>query len=225
MSVLCLYLCVCMSVANKKHPPHFNANKCPQYWWGEAASPCESPSIPTDGHAWSRICVSTQDQKCSIPLGKIRTLSVVPWTPQVLMLNEISISSAVFVWLTVVVNKESDKQTDVPITLPLLWLCVRRGRKTLSYCTTTFCHGASSKSKLLVYCRYLSGRLWWGDVFRLESSSLRPRCSYIQTGIGSPAWCRVWCVIWHTETSLAKSHSSLSQKVTAVINKRQTLTR
>ena len=49
----------------------WNVNKCPQYWWGEAASPCESLSIPTDGHAWSRICLSTQNQKCSVPLGEI----------------------------------------------------------------------------------------------------------------------------------------------------------
>ena len=60
-------------------------------------------------------------------------------------------------------------------------------KKQYHIAATTFCQGANSKSKLSVYCRYLSGRLWWGDVFRLESSSLRPRCSYIQTGIGSPA--------------------------------------
>jgi len=92
------------------------------------------------------------------------------------------------------VTDSTDRRTT---TLPVLWLCVRRGRKNiiLQQLATTFCQGASSKSKLSVYCRYLSGRLWWGDVFRLESSSLRPHYSYIQTGIGSPTWCRVWCVI------------------------------
>jgi len=40
-----------------------NANKCPQHWWGEAASPCESLSISTDGHAWSCICLSTSKSK------------------------------------------------------------------------------------------------------------------------------------------------------------------
>jgi len=83
-------------------------NECPQYWSGEATSPCESLSIPTDGHARSRICLSTQNQKCSIPLGEIWTLSVVPWTPQV----GISIDSAVFVWSTNKSDRPTDRQTD-----------------------------------------------------------------------------------------------------------------
>jgi len=45
------------------HRTIWNANKCPQHWWGEAASPCESLSISTDGHAWSCICVSTSKSK------------------------------------------------------------------------------------------------------------------------------------------------------------------
>ena len=32
-------------------------------------------------------------------------------------------------------TNKSDRQRDRPTTLPVLWLCVRRGRKTVSYCS------------------------------------------------------------------------------------------
>ena len=131
-----------------------------------------------------------------------RDLDPIRGSSQVLILNDISIGLAVFVWLTRggQVNKQArqTRQTDKPTYRPRYlfrdYAC-DAAEKRYHVAATTFCQGASSKSKLSVYCRYLSGRLWWGDVFRLESSSLRLRCSYIQTGIGSPAWCRVWCVV------------------------------
>jgi len=108
--------------------------------------------------------------------------------PQVLILNGISIGSSYFVWLTVAVNKQewqTDRETDHATSSVTMHVTRQINVITLQQLATTFCQGANSKSKLSVYCRYLSGRLWWGDVFRLESSSLRPRCSYIQTGISS----------------------------------------
>ena len=97
------------------------------------------------------------------------TVYVVPWTPQV----GISIISPDFVWST---NKSL---TDRPRYLFCSNSACDAAEKRYHIAANTFCQGANSKSKLSVYCRYLSGRLWWGDVFRLESSSLRPRCSYI----------------------------------------------
>jgi len=113
------------------------------------------------------------------------SLPVVPWTPQDVFLNGISIGSAVFVWLTVAVNKQewqTDRQTDRPRYLFCYYtMRATRQKKTVSYYATTFCQGDSSKSKLSVYSP-TSTRVFLASV-ALQLHTDRHRFTSVMSGL------------------------------------------